>query len=90
MTSVKAWQVFAVMANGGLLIHPVKRSSPASMIASMIFTKGWLWSIMEEDEFDCEFEDDEYVQCISMAEGRARAMGDVVRELETFLKKIDC
>ena len=43
----------------------------------------------EEDEFDCEFEDDEYVQCISMAEGRARAMEEVVRELETFLKKID-
>ena len=44
----------------------------------------------EEDEFDCEFEDDEYVQCISMAEGRARAMEDVVRELEALLKKIDC
>ena len=44
----------------------------------------------EEDEFDCEFEDDEYVQCISMAEGRARAMGDVVRDLEALLKKIDC
>ena len=44
----------------------------------------------EEDEFDCEFEDDEYVQCISMAEGRARAREEVVRELETFLKKIDC
>ena len=43
----------------------------------------------EEDEFDCEFEDDEYVLCISMAEGRARAMEEVVRELETFLKKID-
>lgn len=43
----------------------------------------------EEDEFDCEFEDDEYVQCISMAEGRARAMEEVVRELETFLKKIE-
>ena len=42
-----------------------------------------------EDEFDCEFEDDEYVLCISMAEGRARAMEEVVRELETFLKKID-
>ena len=44
----------------------------------------------EEDEFDCEFEDDEYVQCISMAEGRASAMEDVVRELEALLKKIDC
>ena len=44
----------------------------------------------EEDEFDCEFEDDEYVQCISRAEGRARAMGDVVRDLEALLKKIDC
>lgn len=43
----------------------------------------------EEDEFDCEFEDDEYVEHISMAEGRARAMEEVVRELETFLKKID-
>ena len=43
----------------------------------------------EEDEFDCEFEDDEYVQCISMAEGRARAMEKVVRELEALLKKID-
>ena len=42
-----------------------------------------------EDEFDCEFEDDEYVQCISMAEGRASAMEDVVRELEALLKKID-
>ena len=42
-----------------------------------------------EDEFDCEFEDDEYVQCISMAEGRARAMEKVVRELEALLKKID-
>ena len=44
----------------------------------------------EEDEFDCEFEDDEYVQCISMAEGRARAIEDVVWELEALLKKIDC
>lgn len=44
----------------------------------------------EEDEFDCEFEDDEYVQCISMAEGRALAMRDVVRDLEALLKKIDC
>ena len=43
----------------------------------------------EEDEFDCEFEDDEYVEHISMAEGRARAMEKVVRELETLLKKID-
>ena len=43
----------------------------------------------EEDEFDCEFEDDEYVQCISMAEGRARAREEVLRELETLLKKID-
>ena len=43
----------------------------------------------EEDEFDCEFEDDEYVQCISMAEGRARAMEKVVYELEALLKKID-
>jgi hypothetical protein len=43
----------------------------------------------DEDEFDCEFEDDEYVQCISRAEGRARAMEEVVRELETFLKKIE-
>ena len=43
----------------------------------------------EEDEFDCEFEDDEYVQCISMAEGRARAMEKVMRELEALLKKID-
>ena len=43
----------------------------------------------EEDEFDCEFEDDEYVQCISMAEGRARAIEDVVCELEALLKKID-
>lgn len=43
----------------------------------------------EEDEFDCEFEDDEYVEHISMAEGRACAMEEVVRELETFLKKID-
>ena len=43
----------------------------------------------EEDEFDCEFEDDEYVLCISMAEGRARAMEKVVRELEALLKKID-
>ena len=42
-----------------------------------------------EDEFDCEFEDDEYVLCISMAEGRARAMEKVVRELEALLKKID-
>ena len=39
----------------------------------------------EEDEFDCEFEDDEYVQCISMAEGRARAMEKVMRELEALL-----
>ena len=52
--------------------------------------KEWEIADRKEDEFDCEFEDDEYVQCISMAEGRARAMGDVVRELETFLKKIDC
>ena len=44
----------------------------------------------EEDEFDCEFEDEEYVQCISRAEGRARAMEKVVRELEALLKKIDC
>ena len=44
----------------------------------------------EEDEFDCEFEDDEYVEYISMAEGRASAMEDVVRELEALLKKIDC
>lgn len=44
----------------------------------------------EEDEFDREFVDDEYVQCISMAEGRARATGKIVHELETFLKKIDC
>ena len=44
----------------------------------------------EEDEFDCEFEDEEYVQCISRAEGRALAMGDVVRDLEALLKKIDC
>jgi len=44
----------------------------------------------EEDEFDCEFEDDEYVQCISRAEGRARAMEEVVRDLEALLKKIDC
>ena len=44
----------------------------------------------EEDEFDREFEDDEYIQCISMAEGRARATGKIVHELETFLKKIDC
>ena len=44
----------------------------------------------EEDEFDCEFEDDEYVEHISMAEGRARAMEKVVRELEALLKKIDC
>ena len=43
-----------------------------------------------EYEFDCEFEDDEYVQCISMAEGRASAMEDVVRELEALLKKVDC
>ena len=43
----------------------------------------------EEDEFDCEFEDDEYVEYISMAEGRARAMEKVVRELEALLKKID-
>ena len=43
----------------------------------------------EEDEFDCEFEDDEYVEHISMAEGRARAMEKVVRELEALLKKID-
>ena len=43
----------------------------------------------DEDEFDCEFEDEEYVQCISRAEGRARAMEDVVRELEALLKKID-
>ena len=39
--------------------------------------------------FDCEFEDDEYVEHISMAEGRARAMGKVVSELEALLKKID-
>ena len=44
----------------------------------------------EEDEFDCEFEDDEYVEYISMAEGRARAIEDVVWELEALLKKIDC
>ena len=43
----------------------------------------------DEDEFDCEFEDDEYVEHISMAEGRARAMEKVVRELEALLKKID-
>lgn len=43
----------------------------------------------EEDEFDCEFEDDEYVEHISMAEGRARAMEKVMRELEALLKKID-
>ena len=43
----------------------------------------------EEDEFDCEFEDDEYVEHISMAEGRARAMEKVVYELEALLKKID-
>lgn len=42
----------------------------------------------EEDEFDCEFEDDEYVQCISMAEGRARAMEEVVRELDALLKML--
>ena len=52
--------------------------------------KDWEIAGREEDEFDCEFEDDEYVQCISMAEGRARAMEEVVRELEKFLKKIDC
>ena len=50
----------------------------------------WEIADREEDEFDCEFEDDEYVQCISMAEGRARAMEEVVRELEALLKKIDC
>ena len=44
----------------------------------------------EEDEFDCELEDGEYVEHISMAEGRASAMEDVVRELEALLKKIDC
>ena len=43
----------------------------------------------DEDEFDCEFEDDEYVEHISMAEGRARAMEKVVRELEALLKKRD-
>ena len=43
----------------------------------------------DEDEFDCEFEDDEYVEHISMAEGRARAMEKVVYELEALLKKID-
>ena len=43
----------------------------------------------EADEFDCEFEDDEYVEYISMAEGRASAMEKVVRELEALLKKID-
>ena len=43
----------------------------------------------EEAEFDCEFEDDEYVEHISMAEGRARAMEKVMRELEALLKKID-
>ena len=43
----------------------------------------------EEDEFDCEFEDDEYVEHISMAEGRARAIEDVVWELKALLKKID-
>lgn len=43
-----------------------------------------------EDEFDCEFEDDEYVEHISMAEGRALAMGDVVHDLEALLKTIDC
>ena len=43
----------------------------------------------DEDEFDCEFEDEEYVQCISRAEGRALAMEKVVRELEALLKKID-
>lgn len=50
----------------------------------------WEIADREEDEFDCEFEDDDYVQCISMAEGRARAMEEVVRELEALLKKIDC
>jgi hypothetical protein len=40
------------------------------------------------DDFDCEFEDDEYVQCISRAEGRADALQDVVQELESLLKKI--
>ena len=43
----------------------------------------------DEDEFDCEFEDEEYVQCISRAEGRASAMEKVMRELEALLKKID-
>ena len=42
-----------------------------------------------EDEFDCEFEDDEYVEYISMAEGRARAMEKGGRELEALLKKIN-
>ena len=43
----------------------------------------------EEDEFDCEFEDDEYVEHISMAEGREKKKKKVVRELEALLKKID-
>ena len=43
----------------------------------------------DEDDFECEFEDDEYVTCIAMAEGRARAGEIVVRELESLLEKLD-
>ena len=42
----------------------------------------------DEDDFDCEFEDDEYVTCNAVAEGEARAGERVVRELESLLKKI--
>ena len=47
-----------------------------------------LWG-RDEDEFDCEFEDDEYVTCIATAEGRARAEEMVVSELESLLEKLD-
>lgn len=49
------------------------------------------WEVAErnEEDFDCEFEDDEYVTCIATAEGRARAEEMVVSELESLLEKLD-
>ena len=40
------------------------------------------------DDFECDFEDDEYVECISRAAGRADATQDVLLELESLLKNL--
>lgn len=49
----------------------------------------WEIAQRDEDDFECEFEDDEYVSCIATAEGRARAEEMVVSELESLLEKLD-